>query len=717
MAKVNLIQTNFTAGELSPRMLGRVDVARYANGAQLIENALVMIHGGAHRVWGSRFVAPAKYPDRKAILIPYVFNRNQSYMVEAGHLYMRVYSRTGVLLAELASPYEEEMLADIEYVQGADTMFIAHPDVPVQRLRRSTDTAWSLAPAPFITEPFAEVGERPAAVLTLASTSVGTDVTATASSSAFMPADVGRELWSGTGVAVITSYVSATAVVIEIKGAFDASVLNGGDWTIKGSPQTTITADKKEYVGDIATLTLSADGWRSSDVGKWVRLNGGLVKLTAVTSATVAQGKIQKALTATVGVQANAWTLESSQWGEDYGYPASVTLHEQRLVCAGSPEFPQTVWMSRTAEYLNFEIGTEDDDAMSFVVSSDQINPIVHLGQIQTLVALTYGGEFTLTGGTEKAITPTNIQVKNQSVYGCNSVRPLRIGNELYFMQRAGRKLRAMAYRYDTDAYGSPDMTVLSEHITESGIIDMAYQQEPESIMWMVRGDGLLATMTVDRDQDVIGWSRQRTDGPYEAVACVPVEDGEAVWQVVQRTVDGQQVRYIERVDVDAYTHCSITAADPDGRSTWDGLEHLEGKTVDVLADGVVMPHAVVTDGQVSLERTAQTVEIGLPFTTRIKTLTPEISTQTGTAQGQNMRISEVSLRFLQTIGCRVNGDVIAFRNFGPGPDVLDSPLQPFTGLHRLEKLGWERGEASVEITQDQPLPFHLLAVIKGFQS
>lgn len=715
MAKVNLIQTNFTAGELSPRMLGRVDVSRYANGAQLIENGLVMIHGGIKRTWGTRFVAPTKFPNRKSILVPYVFNRQQSYMVEVGHLYMRVYSRAGVLLADLVSPYEEDMLDDFEYVQGADTMFIAHPELPIHRLRRSTDTAWALAPAPFITEPFAEVGEKPNTTLTLASTGVGTGVNATAAGSAFMAADVGRELWAGTGVAVITSYVSATAVVLEIKGAFDTATLAAGSWTIKGSPQTTVTSDKKEYVGDTATLTLSAAGWRSTDVGKWVRLNGGLVKLTSVSSATVALGKIQKALTATVGVQANAWTLESSQWGVAYGYPAAITLHEQRLVCGGSPEFPQTVWMSRTAEYLNFEIGTEDDDAMSFVVSSDQINPIVHLGQIQTLVALTYGGEFTLTGGTEKAITPTNIQVKNQSVYGCNSVRPLRIGNELYFMQRAGRKLRAMAYKYETDAFGSPDMSVLAEHITESGIVDMAYQQEPESIMWMVRGDGRLATMTTDREQDVIGWSRQSTDGLFEAVASIPVDEGEAVWLVVRRQVNGQQVRYLERVDVNAYTHSSITGSNPSGTDTWAGLAHLEGKTVDVLADGVVMPQAVVTGGQITLGRTAKTVEIGLPFTTRIKTLTPEISTQTGTAQGQNMRVSEVSLRFLETIGCRINGDVVAFRNFGP--DVLDSPLQPFTGVHRLENLGWERGEASVEITQDQPLPFHLLAVIKGFQS
>lgn len=98
----------------------------------------------------------------------------------------------------------------------------------------------------------------------------------------------------------------------------------------------------------------------------------------------------------------------------------------------GSPNFPQTIWESRTGEYLNFELGTKDDDAISYNLSSDQINPILHIGQINALIPLTYGGEFTVSGGVEKAITPTNIRAKNPSVYGCNRVRPVRIGNELW---------------------------------------------------------------------------------------------------------------------------------------------------------------------------------------------------------------------------------------------------------------------------------------------
>lgn len=711
MARVTYIQTNFTAGELSPRMLGRVDIARYQNGARRIENGLPLIHGGVIRAWGTRFVAGTKFSGSKRCrLIPYVFNRSQAYMLELGDEYVRVWSLSGELMADLETPYTEAMIFDVSYVQGADTMFLAHQALPIYRLRRVTHAEWTISRAPFVTEPFDENGHKPAVDLTLSDPIAGTGRTVTASASVWLAADVGREIWYGTGVAVLTAVASATSATVTIRTDFGAPLIPSGAWRLTGSPQTTNTPNKKDPVGDVITLTLGAAGFRPEDAGKYVRINRGIVHITTINSSTVATGIIKSALDATIGAIANSWTLEGPVWNEPNGYPGAVTLHEQRLVCAGSPEYPQTVWMSRIGEYLNFELGTKDDDAMSFTVSSDQINPISHLGQVRALIALTYGGEFTLSGGTEKAIAPTNIQVKNQSTYGCNRVRPCRIGNELYFVQRANRKIRSMAYRYDLDAYGSPDISVLSEHVTSSGIVDMGYQQEPESILWLVREDGVLATVTVDRDQDVIGWARQITEGAYESVATVPGEGGEEAWVIVRREVGGEPVRYIERFDTAVLTHSAVTGTDPVGRTVWDGLDHLEGLEVDIVADGVVMQRTPVSAGQIELPRPGKAIEIGLPYTTAIETLRPEIGGPTGSSQGNSMRIGEITLRFHETIGCRVNGQVLAFRAFGQG--VLDQSMEPFTGDHRMENLGWDRTEASLLIEQTQPLPFHLLCVI-----
>lgn len=724
MARFTLIQTNFTAGELSPRMYGRIDIARYQNGAMLMENCWPVVHGGGVRRYGTLHCGAAKYPDRKAVLVPYVFNTQQAYMCEFGDLYVRIYfpdgSYSGV---ELASPYSQEMLGQLEFVQGADTMFLFHSTVPIYRLRRITNTEWSLAPAPFVTKPFDERGIDFSTSIAINDPTVGAGRTMTSAVSAFLASDVGREIWSSAGVARITASVmipdpggppgtmmaSPTDVTVEVLNAFPG--VSMPSWSLKGSPQTANTLSAFTPVGAVVTMTLAAAGWRAADVGKFVKINGGLLEITAYTSPLVVSALIRSAPTSATASPANAWTLESSVWNDVDGYPGSGTLYQQRLAVAGSPSFPQTIWESRTGEYLNFELGTKDDDAFTFNLSSDQINPILHMAQMNALIPLTYGGEFTLTGGVEKPITPTNIQSKNPSVYGCNRVRPVRIGNELYFVQRAGRKLRAMAYKYDSDSYGSPDMSVLSEHATKSGIVSMAYQQEPESILFMVRADGVLATMTVDRDQDVIGWARQVTDGYYESVSAIPAEGGDQIWAIVRRNINGQNVRYIERFVEGCQVDDGIAATSVAGQATWGGLAHLEGKTVDILADDVVMPQQVVVGGQVTIPRNAFEVQIGLHFTTRIKTLTPEVQGGTGSAQGNSMRCGEITLRFLETTGCKVNGQTIAFRNLGS--NTLDKPSPLFSGDHRLENLGWERGRSSIEITQDQPLPFHLLCVIK----
>ncbi len=710
MPRLTLIQTNFTAGEVSPRMLGRVDIARYQNGAEVIENAWPVIHGGCLRRDGTLLCAAAKYPDKKCRLIPYVFNASQAYMIEFGDLYVRIFFANGVYSGiELASPYSHDLLDRMDYVQGADTMFIFNSKVPVGRLRRITHTEWSLAPAPFVTKPFDEKGIDFLTSITLSDPTVGAGRSATAVEAAFLAADVGREIWSGGGIARITAVTSATVATVEVLNAFSAATRP--TWSLKGSPQTTNTLSAATPVGGSVSMTLGIAGWRPNDIGKFVKINGGLLEVSTYTSSTVASGIIRSAPTSAVASPANAWSLEASVWNDIDGYPGAGTLYEQRLALGGSPNFPQTIWESRTGEYLNFELGTKDDDAISYNLSSDQINPILHIGQINALIPLTYGGEFTVSGGVEKAITPTNIRAKNPSVYGCNRVRPVRIGNELYFVQRANRKLRAMAYKYDSDTFGSPDMSVLSEHATKSGIVDMAYQQEPESILYMVRADGVMATMTVDRDQDVIGWARQVTDGAFESAASIPSENGDQVWVVVRRTINGQNVRYIERFAADVRVDSGVNASSADGQTVWGGLNHLEGKMVDIVADGVVMQQQLVTAGQVSIPRKAYTTSIGLNFKTRIKTLTPEVAGNTGSVQGNSMRIGEVTLRFLETIGCKINGQTVAFRNLGV--QVLDHPPVLFTGVHRMENLGWDRGQASLEITQDQPLPFHLLCVIK----
>lgn len=722
MGRANLIQTNFTGGELSPRMLGRVDVARYNSGLKRAENVLIMVHGGAMRRHGLQFVAPTKHHDKASRLIPYVFNVEQAYQLEFGDFYMRVYLDDGAQVEaspgvpyEIATPYSAAQIAEIDFIQGADTMFLFHPAVPIQRLQRFGHADWRLQDAPFTTQPFAELGTRPAATLTLSATTVGTGRALTTDVAAFVPGDFGRVLSAGGGTATITAINTSTSVEATITAPFSSATHAPGAWLLEGSPQATVSPASTGPVGASITMNLSVEAFRPADIGRFLVINGGLIQLTsqAPTSAT---GIVRAELAANASAPPDAWALCRSMWGQEFGWPRTGSLHQQRLWAAGSPGFPQSAWMSVLGDPYDFEIGTQADAGYEVRIASDQANPIRHLASTRSLAVLTYGGEFTITA--DGAYTPTSLSVQNQSAFGSALPAPVRIGNELMFVSPAideetGNRrdeIRAMsADRFDNSNYAAPNITALAEHVTESGLVDL---DGAKDLLFAPRADGQMVALRVDRDNDVVAASRFITDGAFESVSFIPKDGIWECWAVVRRTVGGATKRYVERfvpgLYMDSAVRGSVGGA---GAAVWAGLGHLEGKTVAVRADGVVQASQVVTGGQITLPRAANMVDIGLPFTPLIELMTPEIVGPSGSAQGRMMRTNEVTVIVKDTVGARVNGRDIAFRNFGS--NTLDVPPAPASGPQRIELLGFARGESDLVIEQPSANPFHVLAVVR----
>lgn len=809
MPRVTFLQTNFSAGELSPRLYGRVDIAKYANGAKRLRNALVLKHGGARRRYGSLFVRAAKNPTQRARLIPFVFSRDDAYVLEFGVGYMRVFKNGGQVETspgvpyELATPYTEAQVLALDFSQNADTMFLYHGDVPTQRLVRLADNRWQIAAAEFVQLPTAEIGHRFESIaLTLSAATVGTGRTATAGAAAFLVTDVGRLLSSDGGLATITAYTSPTVVTVEITKAFTGTSIAAGEWLIEGSPNGFAkpfekngepTEGKRITIGggpitgtdpvkpnsgatwaagtatmscplhgyttgewvlvdsvapdgyngvfqvtvvDPSTFTYAltndpqsagvggttaklaggsalANLWRAQDVGSVVRINGGYARILTVHNPVSARVLVLATMTGESLAAPGGWSLEQPVWSARYGYPRSGTFYEQRHVVAGSKLYPATVWGSRIGEPFNFEVGVADDRGFAFGIASDELNPIAYVAAGRTLIAFSYGAEFTLNGGIERPIAPTNVQIRARSTHGCELVRPVRIGSEQLFVQRAGRKLRAFSYNVTNDDFSSPDISVLAEHLTESGITEIAYQQEPDAVLWCVRGDGKLAACTYDRDLsvDVVGWHLHDTDGAFESVAVIPVGDTEQTWVLVRRTVNGNTVRYVERMEPDQLLDCAITGTSGPGATIWTGLAHLEGKQVAVLADGFYAGMFPVGAGAITLQRPATSVLIGLPYSTAIELLDPELQTGMGSAFGNSMRSGEITVRLLDSVGGTINGQKIATRQVGAAD--LGGPPISRTGLFRIENLGWARGESPVVIEQPLPLPFHVLAVAR----
>jgi hypothetical protein len=718
MAKTSHVQTNFTSGEITPKMRARMDVARYNSGVEIMQNAWPNIHGGFSKRWGTLFHYAAKHPDRKCRVVRFVVNRTDAYWLEFGHLYMRVHKVGGVVEAspgtpyEVTTPYTEAQLDTLDFSQGADTLIIWCASAFPRRLRRFADARWVLDLAPFAPAPFAEVGSRFNVALTLSAATVGTGRTVTAASGVFLDADIGRQVWAGAGVATITAVASATSATADISVAFDGTSIAGNAWTLAGSPQATCTPSATGPVGASITLGLSAAGWRASDVGSHVEINTGLVKITAFGSDTSVTGEVMVALNTTVAAPANAWALKPPAWNDFDGYPATGTFHAQRLLAAGTTSYPQTIWGSAMGEFFNFQLGTLDTDAFAYELVSDDVSPITYMISMESLVALSFAGEFTIDGGVEKPITPTNVRAKPRSTRGCQQVRPVKVGAETLFVQRTGKRVRAASFQDAADAWAVPDMSVVADHLTNPGVVGLTWHEEPGTLLFALRADGLIASCTYDRDQDVVGWARQSfAGGLVESAATIPDEDADKTMLVVRRVIDGVTVRYLEMLDSDTYTDSAIKGTAGTATAVWSGLDHLEGETVRVRADDIPQPPLVVDGGEITLARPATTVEIGKAIGLRVKLLPPEVSGGAGVSKGAAVSVNKVFVEVLNTIGLTVNGEDIAFRQFGE--DVVGMPIEPFTGIKEVSALGWSIGGGAIEITHDEPLPCNVLAVVR----
>ncbi len=767
MARVAVQLTNFTGGELSPRLDGRNDLAKYSSGCSTLENLIVYPHGSAARRPGTNFVAEVKDSTKKTRLIPFEFSTTQTYMLEFGNLYIRFYKDNGQILSggsayEISTPYLEAELFDLKFAQSADVMYICHPNHEVEKLSRTGHTSWSLTDVDFTKGPFLDPNT--------------TTTTLTPSNAA-------------TGSRTIT----ASAV----------TGINGGS------------------------------GFLTTDIGRQIHFNDGYGEITARASTTSITVNVTTAF-----ANANAitnWYLGA--FSDTTGHPSCVTFFEQRLVFAATLNNPQTVYFSKSGDYENMDAnlgGTiADDDAIIYTIASNQVNAIRFMTATRTLIIGTAGGEFAVSGGgTDSAITPTNILIKKQSNHGAANVDAIAVGNATLFLQRARRKIRELAYNFDVDGYVAPDMTILAEHITEGGLTQVAYQQEPNQIIYATREDGELVGLTYQREQQVTAWHRHifggrfgiatitvsdyaniangtkltltKSDGTtvdfnsttgtagtnefktetnnnttatnlktainahanftatvssavvtitetaheatgyltirsfdstrltstsegkamVDSVAVIPTDDKEyQTYVIVKRTIDGTTKRYVEylnELDFDETDNTSFNFLDSalsysgSAATTISGLSHLEGQVVAILADGATHPNKTVNgSGQIILDRSAKNVKVGLAFTSLLQTMRLDAGSQDGTSQGKTKRIYDITVRMYESIGIEVGPNLNDMERipFRTSADLMDEGIPPFTGDKEVEFRGNYETDGFIFVRQTQPLPFTILSL------
>jgi len=916
MPRTTAALNSFVSGEFSAKMDGRTDFEKYASGCKTLENMLVHPQGAAARRVGTQFIAEVKTSSLKTRLIPFEFSTTQTYVLEFGNTYIRMFKDKGqitesdvtvsgitqanpavvtasshgfsngdfVILSsvvgmtevngktfkvadkttntfelqdvdgtdinssaftayssggdanriyEISSPYLTAELFELKFAQSADVMYITHPNHEVMKLSRTGHTAWTLTEVEFTDGPYLSENT--------------TTTTLTPAQSA-----------TGTGINITASAITG---------------INGGA------------------------------GFQTTDVGRIISFNSGKAKITARTNTTVVVAKITTAFANTDATAA----FKLGAFSDTTGHPSCVSFFEQRLVFAGTSDEPQTLYFSKSGDYENMTTGTNADDAMVYTIASNQVNKIRYLKAVRTLLIGTTGGEFTVSAdGTDAAVTPTNIQIRRQSSFGAANVDAQPAGNAILFLQRAKRKIRELAYNYDTDGYIAPDLCILNETVTDSGVNEMAYQQAPDSILWAVRDDGVLSGLTYQRTDNVVAWHRhliggkadttkniiqqeisftanttvvngtnntitlsshglstndpvyyyaaanpitgitsgrlyyviasdsntiklassaansaagtaisltgpstastqyiyqgvniasnviystshgfktgdkifydnigtaigglsenveynvsrvdddqfklysdsklinvvsltsahssEQTDNilqntKVESVATISGDLNEdELWIISQRWVNGAVRRYVECFSnfdfdetapedfkfVDSHLSYSGVAV-----SSLSGLDHLEGETVSILADGATHAKKTVSDGSISLDRASRKVTVGLPYNSVLQTMRIEggAGQLEGTAQGKIKRISKIVLRLFETVGAKVgpsldNLETVPFRTTS---GAMDLPVSTFiAGDKEVEFSDDYNTDGFIFVKQDQALPLTVLAL------
>ncbi len=899
MPKVSPIQSDFSGGEFSPLLEGKVESDRYKKSLKKCLNYIPTVQGPLTRRPGTKYVFNTK-DNGIARLQAFEFSTEQAYMIEFGDEYIRFFkdyanitmtaqnitaitkanpavvtytgsdtfangdriiienvlgmtqvnnrefevanvstgSNTFELLGvnstgydtytsggtaaeiyEIESVFEDTDVFDLKFVQSADVLYMVHPDFKPKKLIRHDHNDWELKDLDLVDGPYLKTNITQTTFTPGAATGngvtvlVGPDRTITGAASNGAP-----NLIRITAVA----HGFDDGELVFISGVTGTTEANG-EWNINF-----ITADTFDLVGSVFANAYSANGdaWPSifvaSDVDRLIRVkegsHWGWAKIITVVSVKEITVDIYETWTNTNAKE--DWRLGT--YSETTGYPTAITFHEDRLMLGGPPGSPQSQDGSESGDYesfspTEFDNSVKASNAISFKFSADGVNAVHWMASDEKgLLSGTVAGEWnTRPSSQAEALSPTNINAKRSTTWGSEDVQPVQAGKATIFIQRAGRKVRELNYYYDVDGFRASDLTQLAEHVTQSGIKQIAYQKEPQPIIWCVRNDGVLAAMTYDRDLDALraGWHRHIIGGVsdasgsqavVESVQVIPSSDGfrQDAWIVVKRFVNGAVKRHIEyitklfedtdpqrdaffvdagltydnpvaitgiskastavvtasghglsngdkilivdvlgmtQVNTNTYlvagvsgatfqlTSLTAVAINSTAYSTYvsggyvrklittvSGFNHLEGQTVDILADGAVQPAQVVTAGKITLVEPAATIHIGYGYNSDGQLLRFEAGAADGTAMGKTRRTHRVGLLLHRSLGIKIGYgfdslDTITFRKTS---DLLSRAVPLFSGIISENTDSDYDTENNFCFRQDQPLPSTILAIM-----
>lgn len=460
-------------------------------------------------------------------------------------------------------------------------------------------------------------------------------------------------------------------------------------------------------VSGTVTLTASEDVFVDDHVETRMRLAKRELEITAVTSPTTATAVVKDSDGLVDTTATKDW--EEQTFSEVHGWPVAVVFHQDRLVIGGTRDLPNRLWMSKSSDLFNFDLGEGlDDEAIEFAILSDQVNAIRSLFSSRHLQIFTSGAEWMVSG---EPLTPETIQLKRQTRVGApvdRYVPPRNVDGATLFISRDGQDLREFLYTDMEQAYQSNDLAMLCKHLMNDPV-DQDYDSY-RRLFYMVMGDGTMGALSVYRAEKISAWSVLETQGTFKNIAVV----GQDAYVLVER--NGQTM--IEVFDDNLSTDGGLSGVDAEGAIIWSGLDHLEGESLKLVADGAVYPDKVVSAGQLTLERQVNSLEAGLAYTHVLEPLPPSPQAIGQASQGGRVRLVSLTFRLKDTQALKLDvgrgAKDVPFKRFGSNA-VLDSAPEKFTGDLTVRALGWRKNgtESLWRIEQDTPLPFSVMSVVE----
>jgi len=764
-----IMQASFAGGELAPALAARVDYSKYHIGAKRLRNFFVQASGGVANRSGTRFVGRVRDSAHPVRLIPFQFSTTQTYVLEFGHLYVRVVMNGGHVLeppfaitaATQASPCtvtaggHNFANGDEVYLTGIGGMTQLNGNrYLVAGVAGATFQLNTLDGAAVDATHFAAFasGGTAARVYTLATPYAGSDLALlkftqsadvmTLTHTAYAPMDLTRsQHWAWT--------LSAITFQPKIGAPTGATATPHGGGGQYYSYQVTALTDSPAEEGLPSAACDCQNAALNQNTGvintiSWAAVSGAaryhVYKAPVGTTGPIPAGSIYGYIGTTTGTSFDDANIASdaSQTPPEGrnpfaggNNPGCVTYYQQRKIFAGSSANPESVWMTQPGNFWNMDTSspTRDDDSITITIASQQVNAVKHLVSVSALLVLTGSGAFKISGGAQGAVlTPAQTVVQPQSYNGCSDVPPLIIDYDILYVQSKGSIVRDLSYNFYVDLYTGADITLTASHLFFGHqIVAWAWAEEPYKLVWAVRDDGTALTLTYLKTEQVCGWAQHDTQGRFKSVATISEGQENAVYFVVSRTAPGvaggQSVQYVERLasrnllvdgiaDVTKgwFVDCGLQYSGTP-TTTVSGLDHLEGLAVAILADGNVEPSQVVSGGKVTVQHPASTITVGLPYSCDLQTLA--IDAGDHSILSERKRVSAVTLLVENSRGLKIGPDADHLVEVkervaqGYGQAV---PLK--TGSERVVIPPSWNAEGSVLVRQDNPLPCSVLGVL-----